>query len=378
MKIDNFKFIVVGSGWFGATIAERIASEMNETVLVIDKRDHVGGNSYSENDKETGIEYHKYGSHIFHTSYEDVWKYINRFSRFNNYRHKVYTEYQGRVFQMPISLHTINTFYGKNLRPFEVNGFIKRETEKTYINNRRNFEDKSISLIGRPLYEAFIEGYTRKQWGIEPKSLPSSIISRLPFRNNYNNDYFDDLHQGIPETGYGCIFKKMLRHKNIHVWLNTDFFEIRGSISDRSLVIYTGPVDRFFHYKHGMLNWRTLSFSREIHKVDDYQGTSVMNFADQNIPYTRIHEFKHFHPERNHKNVTLIFKEFSSNAKEGDELYYPVNTDRDKRIFKKYKDECGRLRNVIFGGRLGTYKYLDMDDAIKQALDTYESRVRRR
>jgi UDP-galactopyranose mutase len=379
MDLENLQYIVVGAGFFGSVMAERIAEDKKERVVVIDKRDHIGGTSYSESDGETAIEYHKYGSHIFHTSIEDVWKYINKFSRFNSYRHKVLTNYNNKIYQMPINLETINIFYGSSLQPFEAEKFIKSEVEKEKIKNPTNLEDQAISLIGRPLYEAFIKGYTIKHWGTDPKNLPAEIITRLPVRFNYKSDYFDDPWQGIPIKGYGKLFEKMLAHRNIEVHTNTDFFSIRHLIPKDCCVVYTGRLDQFFDYKHGELGWRTLSFEREVHQVGDFQGTAVMNYAEASIPYTRIHEFKHLHEERNYSNdITLIFREYSKQLTEGDDPYYPMNTTIDKDIYRKYQEEIERKENVIFGGRLAEYRYLNMDQTIASALKTYDEKIKPR
>lgn len=376
MDLGRYKYIVVGSGFFGATVAERVANDLDQKVLVVEKRDHIGGNSYSYIDAQTGIEIHLYGSHIFHTSDSEVWDYINRFSAFNNYRHKVLTRHDGKVYQMPVNLLTINSFYGIDLKPFEVEDFLKSEINKEDIDKPANFEEMAITLAGRPLYEAFIKGYTAKQWQTDPRQLPASIITRLPFRNNYCADYFDDPFQGIPLEGYGKIFGKMLDHQNIKLQLDTDFFEIRNAIANNATIIYTGPIDRFFEYKYGRLSWRTLTFEKEVHNVKDYQGTSVMNFAQENAPYTRIHEFKHFHPERVHSDMTLIFKEYSKATNQSEEPYYPVNTKEDKHILAQYQQEIAKQKNVIFGGRLGTYCYLNMDQVIAKALNVYEKEIK--
>jgi UDP-galactopyranose mutase len=379
MDLENLQYIVVGAGFFGSVMAERIAEDKKERVVVIDKRDHIGGTSYSESDGETAIEYHKYGSHIFHTSIEDVWKYINKFSRFNSYRHKVLTNYNNKIYQMPINLETINIFYGSSLQPFEAEKFIKSEVEKEKIKNPTNLEDQAISLIGRPLYEAFIKGYTIKHWGTDPKNLPAEIITRLPVRFNYKSDYFDDPWQGIPIKGYGKLFEKMLAHRNIEVHTNTDFFSIRHLIPKDCCVVYTGRLDQFFDYKHGELGWRTLSFEREVHQVGDFQGTAVMNYAEASIPYTRTHEFKHLHEERNYSNdITLIFREYSKQLTEGDDPYYPMNTTIDKDIYRKYQEEIERKENVILGGRLAEYRYLNMDQTIASALKTYDEKIKPR
>ena len=378
MDLKNLKFLIVGSGFFGSVIAERIANDKNERVLVIDKRDHFGGNSASEVDRETGVEYHKYGTHIFHTSNENVWNYINKFTSFNGYRHQVLSMYKNKVYQMPINLETINSFYGTSLRPFEVDDFLKSEIEKERIKNPKNLEEKALSLIGRPLYEAFIKGYTQKQWQEDLKQLPASIINRLPVRKNYNENYFYDPWQGIPYNGYSEIFKRMLNNKNIELLLNTDFLDIRNQIPETCLTIYSGPIDRYFEYKFGKLDWRTLDFEREVKAVEDYQGTSVMNYPEISFPYIRIHEPKHLHLERNYsKQNTLLFREYSRLDK-GDNPYYPVNTQENQRMLQKYMDERNKINNLIIGGRLGDYKYYDMDKVIGLALDTYEKKIKNR
>ncbi len=378
MDFKNLKYLIVGSGFFGSVIAERIANDLKERVVIIDKRDHFGGNCFSTIDKETDIEYHEYGTHIFHTSNETVWKYINRFTYFNGYRHQVLAVHKNRTYQMPINLETINSFYNVNLRPFEVYDFLRAEINKGKITEPKNLEEKAISLVGRPLYKAFIKGYTEKQWQRDPRELPTSIIDRLPVRRNYNENYFFDRWQGIPFDGYSQIFKRMLDHKNIDLRLNIDFFDIKDNIPPNCLIIYSGPIDRFFDYKFGKLEWRTLDFEKEILKLEDYQGVSVMNYTELSIPYTRIHEPKHLHVERNYsKEKTLIVREYSKLDTRGNP-YYPVNTLRNEEIFNKYSDEKERLKNVIFGGRLGDYRYYDMDATIQAALKSYDREIKRR
>ena len=374
---ENFKYIIVGSGFFGATIAERIANDLGEKVKIIEKRSHFGGNSYSEVDSETGVEFHKYGSHIFHTQNKNIWDYINRFSNFNQYRHKVWTTYQGQVFSMPINLSTINQFYKKAFSPLEAQEFLKREVMRDRVFEPKNLEEQAVNLIGRPLYDAFISGYTAKQWETDPKNLPLGIITRLPIRYNYDNSYFNDQYQGIPIDGYSSIFKRMFENPKISISLNTDFFELRDQIKHDCTIIYTGPLDRYFDYKFGELSWRTIDLEREVLQVSDYLGTSVMNYADQSVPYTRIHEFKHFHPERKHiQEKTLIFREYSRFARTTDDPYYPINQESDRARLGLYKALVDQEKNVIFGGRLGSYKYFDMHQAIGAALLVYERDVK--
>lgn len=372
MDLNNYRFIIVGSGFLGSVLAERIANELGEEVAIIEKRCHTGGNCYSENEPETGIHYHKYGTHIFHTSDPEVMKYINKFCTFNNYRHQVLTNHCGRIFQMPINLETINSFYGMNLRPYEVEKFLKKEIG-TISGEPKNFEEKAISLIGKPLYEAFIKGYTEKQWHVKASEIPASLLSRLPIRNNYDESYYDTLWQGIPAEGYDNIFAKLLSSKKITTFLNTDYFDIKEAIPQKAILIYTGAIDRFFDYRFGRLQWISLRFEKEIHEVSDYQGTAVMNYADHDVPYTRIHEPMHLHPERKYNSgKSVIFKEFSQMG-EALEPFYPINNQRNNDIFHKYLLAAGQLpENIYIGGRLGEYKYHDIDDTIASALNIFE------
>lgn len=373
MNFEGIKYLIVGSGFFGSVIAERIANVLNEKVLIVEKRNHIGGNCYSLDDKNTGIHYHLYGTHIFHTSNKKVWDYINRFTEFNGYFHQVLTRHKDKVFQMPVNLETINSFYDVDLKPYEVQDFLKKEIEKENINQPSNFEEKAISMMGRPLYEAFIKGYTLKQWQKDPKEMPDSILKRLPFRTNYNENYYFSRWQGIPMDGYGVIFEKMLQSPNIEVKLNLDFFDIRDKISPDTQIIYSGPIDQYFDYKYGKLEYRTLRFESEIHPVEDYQGTSVMNYADIEVPYTRIHEPRHLHPERTNypTDKTLIIKEFSM-LDDGTNPYYPINDERNQQLILRYRDEIKDLENVRISGRLGEYKYFDMHDTINYALEMFD------
>ncbi len=374
MNYKKYDVIIVGCGFFGSVIAERIATQMNLKVLIIDKRNHIGGNCYSEIHKETNVNYHKYGTHIFHTSNQKVWNYISNFAEFNNYKHQVLTTFKDRVYQMPINLETINSFYNVNLKPFEVKDFLKSEIDKENISSEpRNFEEKAISLIGRPLYEAFIKGYTLKQWQRHPSKMPESILNRLPFRTNYDETYFLNAKwEGIPIGGYTPIFEKLLDHQNIDIRLNTDFFEIKKDLPNDKILFYSGPIDKFFDYKHGKLDWRTLHFEKEVVDYNDFQGTSVMNYADENIPFTRIHEPKHLHPEEeNTLPNTLIIKEFSLKD-DGSNPYYPISDDRNQKIVLKYRKEVSKVDNLFICGRLGDYKYYDMDKTIEMALETFD------
>lgn len=379
MSFSGFQYVVVGSGFFGATLAERIANDLQQPVLVLEARNHVGGNSYSEIDPASGIEAHKYGSHIFHTRDKGVWDYVNRFSPFNHYRHKVLTRWQDQVFFMPINLDTINRFYRRCMTPAEARDYLASEASSAGIILPANFEEKAVAQIGRPLYEAFIRGYTVKQWGVSPTELPESIINRLPIRTNYNVNYFDDPYQGIPTLGYGQLFAKMLSHPLIDVRLKTDFFAVRAELPASATVIYSGPIDKFFAYRYGELSWRGLRFEYERQPVDDFQGTAVMNYADEGIPFTRIHEFKHYHPERSQiVGQTLLCKEYPDAYVRGKDPFYPVNKEEDRRTLEKYREASAEFPRVIFGGRLGSYRYYDMDQVIAEAMTIYETRIKQR
>jgi UDP-galactopyranose mutase len=371
--------VVVGSGFFGLTIAERVAEELGLRVLVIDRRDHIGGNAYSEADPETGIEVHRYGAHLFHTSNERVWEYVNRFTEFTPYVHKVYTNHRGEVFPLPINLGTINQFFRAAHGPEEARRLIQEQASELAAGDARNLEEKGISLIGRPLYEAFIRDYTAKQWQTDPTDLPAEVISRLPVRYDYDNRYFNDRYEGLPVGGYTAWIERMADHPNIEVRLGTDFFDesqevTKSSTVGRVPVVYTGAIDRYFDYAEGALSWRTLDFEREVLPVKDHQGTPVMNYADADVPYTRIHEFRHFHPERDYpQDKTVIMREYSRFAEREDEPYYPVNTPDDRAGLLRYRELAAEEDGVYFGGRLGTYQYLDMHMAIGSALTMYEN-----
>ncbi len=376
MTLRDYDVIVVGAGFYGATIAERIATVLGRSVCMLERRPHIGGNSYSETDSATGIEYHKYGSHLFHTNSDEVWRYLHRFTNFTNYRHRVLAVHKGQVYPMPINLGTICAFFGRYMTPAEAREKVHRQTLDKDVLHADNLEEKAIALIGRPLYEAFIRGYTKKQWQTDPRQLPASIINRLPVRFTFEPYYFTDKYEGLPADGYTALFRRMLDSPQIDVRLGVDFFDVREAVQPHQLVIYTGPIDRYFDYRLGELSWRTLDFEREALAIDDYQGAAVINYADEDVPYTRIHEFKHLHPERRYASErTLICREYSRFAQRGDEPYYPVNTARDRQLFAAYNRLAGREANVLFGGRLGSYQYLDMHQAIGAALSDFRKKV---
>lgn len=373
--------VVVGSGLFGLTIAERCATELGLKVLILEKRSHIGGNAYSEVDPETGIEVHCYGSHLFHTSNKTVWEYVNRFTTFTDYTHHVYTCHKGEVYPMPINLGTINQFFRSNMGPDDAKALIQQQAGELNGKTPQNLDEKGVSLIGRPLYEAFIRDYTAKQWQTDPTQLSASIIARLPVRYTYDNRYFSDTWEGLPTEGYAVWLERMAAHPNIEVRLETDFFDGTQEFAQQHIaghipVIYTGPLDRYFDYSAGDLAWRTLDFEEEVLDTADFQGTSVMNYPDPDVPYTRIHEFKHFHPEREYpKGKTIIMREFSRFATRADEPYYPVNTAEDRTKLEVYR-ELAELEDLVwFGGRLGTYQYLDMHMAVGAALSMFHNKI---
>ncbi len=374
--------LIVGSGLFGLTVAERAAVEHGAKVVIIDRRDHIGGNAYSEVDETTGIEIHKYGAHLFHTSNERVWEYVNRFTEFTGYVHKVYTNHQGVVYPLPINLGTINQFFGASYSPDEARALIAEQAGELAGTDPENLDEKGISLIGRPLYEAFIKNYTGKQWQTDPKDLPAGIISRLPVRYTYDNRYFNDTHEGLPAQGYTAWLERMADHPNIEVRLGTDYFDPaqeyhRDAVRGQLPVIYTGPVDRYFDYELGDLKWRTIDLETEhLESTGDFQGTSVMNYADADIPFTRIIEPRHFHPERDYPaDRTVIQREYSRFAAREDEPYYPVNSGTDRETLLAYREMADAEPGTLFGGRLGTYKYLDMHMAIGSALSLVDNKL---
>ncbi len=375
-----YDLIVVGSGFFGLTIAERAATQLDKRVLVVERRHHLGGNAYSEAEPETGIEVHKYGAHLFHNSNQRVWDYVRQFTDFTGYQHRVFAMYDGQAYQFPMGLGLVSQFFGRYFSPDEARALIAEQSAEINTDDAQNLEEKAISLIGRPLYEAFVKGYTAKQWQTDPKDLPASIISRLPVRYNFDNRYFNDTYEGLPVDGYTAWLQNMAADERIDVVLNTDWFDVRDSLraeSPGAPVLYTGPLDRYFDYSEGRLGWRTLDFEMEVLPIGDFQGTPVMNYNDPDVPFTRIHEFRHFHPERDYPaDKTVIMREFSRFAGDDDEPYYPINTDSDRAILAAYRARAKaetEENRVLFGGRLGTYQYLDMHMAIASALNMYDN-----
>ena len=356
--------LMVGAGLSGAVIGRAMA-EAGHAVSVVDARDHMGGNCHTQRDAETGVMVHVYGPHIFHTDDAEVWNYVNRFETFLPYKNRVKSTTGGQVFSLPINLHTINQFFGKTFRPEEARKFIENQAD-TSIENPQNFEEQALRFVGRDLYEAFFKGYTEKQWGCSPTELPASILKRLPVRFNYDDNYFFHRFQGMPEGGYTAMTARILDHPRITVHLETPFE--RAQAVDYDHVFYSGPLDGYFGYELGRLGYRTLDFERFSYD-GDYQGCAVMNYGETAVPYTRITEHKHFSPWEEHDG-SICYREFSRAAGPEDIPYYPIRLVEEKALLADYVTRARDARNVTFVGRLGTYRYLDMDVTIREALDT--------
>jgi len=370
MKKIKTDFLIIGSGLYGSVIAERIESKLKKKVTIIEKRNHIGGNCYSEIDKNTGIEFHKYGTHIFHTSKKNVWNYLSKFTKLNHYNHQVLSKFKSKIYQMPINLETINSFYSKNFNPEKAEKYIKKISKKYKKINPKNFEEKALMQIGKKLYEAFIKNYTIKQWGKNPDKLPSSIFNRLPLRFNYNEAYYkNSIAEGIPLNGYTDIFKKLTSNPLINIMFNKSY-ELNQKHNVKYLTIYTGPLDKLLNFKFGKLEWRSVRFKKKILNVKDYQGTSVINYPELKYKHTRIHEPKHLHPEKESRNKTLIIKEYPN--LNSNEPYYPVNDEKNRSIHSLYKNFLKKNnKKIIVGGRLADYSYYDMDMTIAAALKKF-------
>jgi len=361
-KMKKYDYLIVGAGLYGAIFAYE-ATKRGKNCLIIDKRNHIGGNIFTE--KVNGINVHKYGAHIFHTSNKEVWDYMNSFVEFNRYTNSPIANYKGEIYNLPFNM---NTFYQlwKTRTPHEAKKKIQEQVDELNILEPKNLEEQALSLVGQDIYFKLIKGYTEKQWGRKATELPSFIIKRLPVRFTYDNNYFNDRYQGIPIGGYTKIIEKMIA--TVEIKLNTDFFEDKNNwlnIADK--IVYTGMIDQFFDYKFGTLEYRSLRFESEILDIENYQGNAVVNYTESSIPYTRIIEHKHFefgeHPN------TIITKEYPTEWKKKDEPYYPVNDDKNNKIFNLYSELTRDLPNVIFGGRLADYKYYDMHQVVAIALN---------
>ena len=359
-----YDYLIVGAGLYGSICAYEL-NKKGYKVLVIDKREHIAGNIYTENIE--GINVHKYGAHIFHTSNKEVWNYINQFAEFNNYINSPIARYRYELYNLPFNMNTFTKLWSDVYTPEDAKSKIESEKAKYHIENPANLEEQAINLVGTTIYEKLIKGYTAKQWGRPCTELPPFIIKRLPVRFTFDNNYFNDRYQGIPIGGYTSIIEKML--DGIEVRLNTNYFDKKKELDTISKnIIYTGPIDEYFNYKYGPLEYRTVRFETEIINTSNYQGNAVVNYTDYDIPYTRIIEHKHFEFDTTSPK-TVISKEYSCTWKLGDEPYYPVNNDKNNELYLKYKCEADKLSIVHFGGRLGQYKYYDMDRVIVEALN---------
>ena len=358
----QYDYIIVGSGLYGSTFAHEL-KKAGKSVLVLEKRNHIGGNIYTK--KEDNIDVHVYGAHIFHTSDEEVWSYVNQFVKFNNFINSPLAYYKGKYYHLPFNMNTFKEMWGVT-KPEEAKKIIEEQIKKENIKNPKNLEEQALSLVGRDIYEKLIKGYTEKQWGRKATELPAFIIKRLPLRFEYNNNYFNDKYQGIPIGGYTLLIQNML--KDIKVKLNVDYIKYKfyyNLIGKK--IVFTGPIDEFFDYKFGPLEYRSLKFEVEKHNKPYYQNNCVVNYNEFEIPYTRIIEHKYFEDDKS--DVTIITKEYPDNWELGKERYYPINNEKNNKLYNKYKNLAKENKNVIFGGRLANYKYYDMDDTVRAALD---------
>ena len=361
-----YDYLIIGCGLFGTTFA-RLATDEGKSCIVIDKRNHVAGNCYTENLE--GINVHKYGAHIFHTSNKSIWDFVNRFAEFNNFILSPKAYSKGKLYSLPFNMNTFYEMWGA-ITPKQAKEII--ESQK-FFGTPTNLEEQALFLVGQDIYKTLIKEYTTKQWGKEPKDLPAFIIKRLPLRFNFDNNYFNDTYQGIPIGGYTKMFCNML--KDIEIKLNTDYFSDRKYFNSLAKnIVYTGCIDEFFNYKHGELEYRSLEFSHETLPVDNYQGAAQLNYSDIDVPYTRIIEHKHF--EKINSNSTIITKEYSKKYEKGLIPYYPINDLSNQLAFKKYEEECKTLKNFIFGGRLCEYKYMDMHVVIKSAFNKFKTSIK--
>ena len=363
----NYDYLIVGSGLFGAVVAYEL-NKHGYKVLVVEKRPNIAGNIYTE--EIEGIQVHKYGPHIFHTSNKATWDYVNQFAKFNNFINMPLAFYKGKYYNLPFNMNTFEQVFGVKTEK-EAKACIEKEIKTANIKEPKNLEEKAISMVGTTIYEMLIKGYTQKQWGKPCNELPPSIISRIPVRYEYNNNYFNDTYQGIPIGGYTQIIEKMLN--GIEVRTNVDYIAQRNELNSLAdNIIYTGEIDRFYDYRFGALEWRSLRFEEEIIDKPDYQGNAVINYTEYEVPYTRIAEHQYFEPGAEHQK-TVITKEYSKTWSIGDEAYYPINNQRNSELYAKYKELADKENNVFFGGRLGTYSYYNMDVVVEKALQLVES-----
>lgn len=358
------KLLMVGAGLSGAVIGRHLA-ELGHQVTIVDARDHIAGNCHCERDADTGVMVHIYGPHIFHTDDAEVWDYVNAYETFMPYKNRVKTISGGAVYSLPVNLHTINQFFHATMNPTEAKTFLESKADTT-ITDPQTFEDQALRFVGQELYEAFFKGYTQKQWGVHPTELPASILKRLPVRFNYDDNYFFHKFQGMPQNGYTAMVERILDHPNISVHLSTRF--TRDEASQYDHVFYSGPLDGWYDYDIGRLGYRTLDFERFTHQ-GDYQGCAVMNYGEVDVPWTRITEHKHFSPWESHEG-SVMYREFSRLCGPDDIPYYPIRLMEEQKLLKQYVERAESETGVTFVGRLGTYRYLDMDVTIREALNT--------
>ena len=362
------KILIVGAGYAGAVFG-RLAAEDGHKIILIDKKDHTGGHSYSYRDEETGVEIQKYGPHIFHTIYDDVYHFITRFTQLNNFINRVKTVHNGRVYSMPVNLHTINQFFDMNFSPLEAKAFI--ESKQVKFQKITNFKEAVMSSLGEELYDAFFKNYTIKQWGVQPEEIVVSTAKRLPVRYNYNDNYFNDKYQGIPTDGYGILFQNMLDHKNIEIVLNTSFDLFRNSWKkDFDYLVFTGSIDDYYNYCYGSLPYRTIHFEKIVGK--EIQGNAVINYADLSVPFTRIHEHKWFTPEKSFEK-SVAFKEFSGSTDSRKDPYYPVENNASINLYQRYQKLAKKEERLLFIGRLAQFKYFNMDQVTKASIEAYQA-----
>lgn len=364
-----YDYLIVGAGLFGAVCAYEL-NKKGKKVLVIDKRYHIGGNIYTENIED--IEVHKYGAHIFHTNNKKIWKYVNKFGEFNNFINSPIAIYKKELYNLPFNMNTFSKLW-KTYTPEQTRIKIEAEKRKYNITNPTNLEEQAISLVGKTVYNKLIKGYTEKQWGKDCKELPPEIIKRLPVRYTYDNNYFDDKYQGIPEEGYTKLIENML--KGIPVKLGCDYLAHKDTYRNMAkTIIYTGPIDKYYDYCFGELEYRSLRFENEILDIDNYQGNAVVNYTERKIPYTRIIEHKHFNNKGNTSH-TIITREYPQKWDKDKEPYYPINNEKNNSLYEKYKELADKEKDIVFGGRLGLYQYLNMDKTIEKALELVKELV---
>jgi UDP-galactopyranose mutase len=359
------RFLIIGAGFSGAVVAHELAKNMDCHIDVWEERDHIAGNCHTSRDEETGIMVHHYGPHIFNTDKKEIWDYVNSFTEFRPYVHRVKAMHNGEVFSFPVNLHTLNQLFKKTFSPVTAREFLKTLRNKS-SKEPTNFEEQALYFIGKELYKSFFYGYTKKQWGCEPSELPASILKRIPIRFNYDDNYHNNIFTGIPVEGYTHLVEKLLNHPSIHIHLNQKFYPSEN-MGEYDHVFYTGPIDAYFKYELERLSYRTVTFESSIHQ-GDYQGTAQMNYCDENIPYTRITEHKHFTPWEQHEK-TIFFKEFSKETGLNDIPYYPKRLKQDMILLHQYRQKANLLQKVSFLGRLATYRYMDMQHVIGEALE---------